>query len=551
MTAADRAIRIVLLLATLLGAGLAVAIAWQRAFQVDEVETIHAAYNMATGKIIYRDFWQGHHPLLYVILGGILPTDDPTTAFLASRALALALFATTIALSSVLAARLGGMPLLASAILVLHTTFVERGIEVRPDGLMTCLVMAALALATHPSASRPVVFTLQGALLGLAFIVTQKAAIASFAFGCVWLASALCARDWRNVVLPCLAWTVPFALLLAILSATGAVEAYWAYNLGHPGESIAGDGAAAAGFSALGPILVECSRNFVFALAAVACLVVAPVAIRDRETPIALTQTAVLAFVWILGLFFMPFPYPYSHVGGLPALAVLISVLVPGDFAGRTTASSRWTGIAVVALVVGGIVTGIPRLLHETRRSNTDQLRLIERVHALTREGDPVFDLAGLYFRDDAYPVYLMTGAHFLRYQRGDYPPIASWLRENGLSVFLVNYRVKWLTGEDRAFLQTHFVRVEPNVFMSGSDLDDFAPAATKSFEVTRSDEYRFDGVGELWIDGRPFEQGRLARGEYTLTSPTGIAEGRLVLAHAPPYTAAHMGDARIFHPFD
>ena len=560
-----RPLSLLLGVATLLGTLILCAISWHRAFQVDEVETIHAAYNVASGKLIYRDFWQGHHPLLYWLLGAVLPVDAPAAAFHLSRGLALLVLGTTVALSARVTARLGGLPLLTASVLLLHTTFVERGMEVRPDGLMTLLVVAALSVGTSSAGSPRRRGVIQGVLLGVAFLVTQKAAIASFAFGCVWLYEAMRSRDPLRVLLPCLFWGIPFAAMLAGLGLAGGLDEYVRYNLSHPVESMEGSaGASAARFSALGPILVEGTRNIAFMIAGLAALLSCAVGLRARP---AVGPVVVLAVVWGLGLFVMPFPYPYSHVGGLPALAILLGVWLPriasrdagkakGEDAGEAESSGSVRADARVALVLAAflcavMLTSVPRLLRETTRDNAYQLHLLERVQALTEPGDRVFDLAGLYFRDDAYPVYLMTGAHFVRYQQGDYPPIAAWLREHGLDLFVVNYRLKWLTGADRAFLQSHFVRVEPNLFLSGSDLDGLPPGAAKTFEVTRAGEYRFDGAGALLVDGVSFVRGRLERGSYSLETPSGIERGRLVRANAPGFRSGEMRDARVFHAFD
>ena len=545
---------LLLIAATLFGVALAFAISANRAFQVDEVETIHAAYNLASGKLIYRDFWQGHHPLLYWLLSGTIPTADPSLAFLASRLLCFAMFLATIVLSAVVTARLGGLGWLTAALLVLETTFVERGLEVRPDSLMTLFVVLALWVGTLRDRGALLRSCLQGALLGLAFVTTQKAAIASLAFGCVWLATAFGRRDWKRVVLPCLVWALPFAIMLAVLGALDALDSYVLYNLSHPGESIRGQaGASAARFSALGPLIVEGSRNIAFVVAAIGSLGTALWLVLRRERPELATVTA-LATIWIAGLFVMPFPYPYSQAGGLPALAIAIGVIVPAwvDRAplDEATRPRVLAGLACL-LVIMQMVSSLPRLLREPSRSNDYQLHLLERVAELTDEGDRVFDLAGLYFRDDAYPVYLMTGAHYVRYEQGDYPPIAPWLREHGLSLFLVNYRTRWLSGQDREFLQTHFVRVEPNLFMSGSALDAMAPGAAKGFEVTRTDRYRFDGEGELLVDGRRFSEGVLERGLHELSTSTGVAHGRIVLSKAPPYDGSPGRDRPIFYAFD
>lgn len=548
----------------LLAAGLlAFALAWERAYQVDEVESIHAAYAIASGKLIYRDFWQGHHPLFYLLLAPILPLDEPVLAFRLARLAAFALFLASVALTGWLARRLGASSGLAMLLLLLHSTFVERGLEVRPDTLMTPLVLLALLVGTFETASTRRRFLLQGLLLGLAFTATQKAAIASVAFGVVWLVGAIRERRPGLVLLPCLVWLLPWLAMLAGLAWQGGLGEYARFNLFHPGESVQGQGAATAvRFSALGPLLVEGSRNAAFSLAAIAAAGIVLFRtlrkLRRRPDPTrrehpSPAPTVLLAGVWLAGLFVMPFPYPYSHAGGLPAVAVTIAVATAAILRARVSPRRRSLALAVVSglFVLAALATSIPRITGERAKDNARQLHVLERVQALTEPASPVFDLAGLYFRPDAYPVYLMTSAHFARYRRGEYPPIAAWLREHGVDLFVVNYRVRWLEGEDRAFLQTHFVRVEPNLFLSGRDLDGLRPGESRRFEVTRAGDYRFDGEGELLVEGKPFRAGRLERGIYTLSSREAIARGRLVSARAPARPSGPITDAPLFYGFD
>ncbi|MEZ4334240.1 MAG: hypothetical protein R3F35_21015 [Myxococcota bacterium] len=550
-------LRIALAGVVLVAGGLALLLAWQRAYQVDEVESIHAAYALASGKLIYRDFWQGHHPLLYLLLAPILPVDEPVVAFRVARLLCFALFVASVGLAGWLTRRLGGVAALAMALLLLHSTFVERGLEVRPDTLMTPLVLLALLVGTFESRPTRWRFLVQALLLGFAFVATQKAAIASFAFGCFWLACAMRDRRPSLVVLPCAVWLIPWLALLGGLAIQGGLEDYARFNLFHPSESVQGQGAAAAvRFSALDPLRVEGARNLAFCVAAIAAGIAVLVGLirrgsTDRQR--ALWPTAALAAVWIAGLFVMPFPYPYSQAAGIPPIAVVIATVVGQEIGRHRPTLRRARVVALVSgvLVLAAMATSLPRIVGERAKDNARQLRVLERVDALSDASSPVLDLAGLYFRPDAYPVYVMTGAHYARYRRGDYPPIAPWLREHGLDLFVVNYRMRWLDGEDRAFLQENFVRVEPNLFLSGRDLDGMAADETRRFEVTRAGDYRFDGEGELLVDGRAFRSGRLERGVYALSAPGGIGRGRLVSARAPERPSAPIADVPLFYGFD
>jgi hypothetical protein len=137
------AARTVLVCALLVGVATAAAIAWNRSYQVDEVEHIHAAYDMRDGRTLYRDFWQGHPPLLHVLLYPVIDVHDPVDSFHRSRLVSGVLLLAVIALAARCAQRLAGTSALLAAVglMLFETTLVERGMEVRPDGgLALCIV---------------------------------------------------------------------------------------------------------------------------------------------------------------------------------------------------------------------------------------------------------------------------------------------------------------------------------------------------------------------------------------------------------------------------
>ena len=58
-------------------------------------------------------------------------------------------------------------------------------------------------------------------------------------------------------------------------------------------------------------------------------------------------------------------------------------------------------------------------------------------------------------------------------------------------------------------------------------------PGVERTFEVLRSDEYRFAGEGEMLVDGTPFAGGRLNAGVYTVRAERG---GRILLRTPEPW---------------
>ncbi|MGH2900733.1 MAG: hypothetical protein ACRDMZ_18805, partial [Solirubrobacteraceae bacterium] len=228
--------------AGLLGVGLAaflaastlvVLVSWNRSFQVDEVEHIHSAYNLADGRRIYADFWEGHNPLLYTVLRPLVDAEQPGATYRHARALMLVLFAGSLALAAFAATRLAGTPVagaLCAGLLLLHTTFVERGIEVRPDPALAFCVLGALAAGQlrRPLLQRNL---LQALCLAAAFLFTQKAVFHCTAFGCFWLWQAVRERRVGLVLWPVALWTLPVAGMALWLLQQGALSAYLQYNV--------------------------------------------------------------------------------------------------------------------------------------------------------------------------------------------------------------------------------------------------------------------------------------------------------------------------------
>jgi hypothetical protein len=235
---------------------------------VDEVEHIHVAYNIRDGRVPYADFWEGHNPLLHVLLVPVVDVDDAVASFQRARMVTLLLLLATVAMGAVCARRLGGnvAAAITAALLLLHSTFIERGMEVRPDiGLALCAMIAlALQLSQRPVLHR---YCWQALALSAAFLFTTKAVFICFAFGVVWLWSAVRDRRPALVAVPMAVWLAPVIAMIAVFAIAGNLDEYWDYNvrdaLFHAGRS------ADFSFSPWKYMGREVGRNRVFVAAAV------------------------------------------------------------------------------------------------------------------------------------------------------------------------------------------------------------------------------------------------------------------------------------------
>jgi hypothetical protein len=533
------------LVALLLGAGIALTIlvSINREFQVDEVEHIHTAYNMRDGRVIYRDFVQVHPPLLYALLYPLVDPVDPVGSFRLGRVYSTALLLATLALVAWSAGRLAGpgAGVFAGGLALLETTLVERGIEVRADGALAFLIMLALASEVgdwwRDEARR---FAMQGLLLGAGLMLTLKAIFAVALFGVLWLATAVRRRRLALVLAPAAGVAVPLLVALAVTALAGAAHEFVEQSLLDAGSAGLGSELRST-FSPAGPLLREGSRNLAF----FACVLLGTLfevrRIRAR-LPEAPGRRFLLGLSWGLfaSLWANPFPWPYVQVSMLPPFAVLAAVgLVSRAESAAATWRATWSRWLVPAVLLLAGVSALPRLASRSLPAMAAQLDTLVEVQRVTDPDDRLFDLVGLYFRPDAYPVFSMSGDLFRWYSFGRFPPIPETLRANQAVGVILNYRVGWLRPHERQFVGERFVHYSGNLFLLGRDLARLPPGIEVEHEVLKERVFRFEGRGALRVDGRAFSEGLLARGSHSLRVDRLEGPGRLILATPPPIPPA------------
>ncbi len=547
-------LKTVLICLALAGLVLVALISWNRNYQVDEVENIHAAYNMRRGLTLYEDFWQGHNPLLYPLLQPLILLNDPVRSFIHARMEMLVFLLATIGFAAWAGKRAygGWAGALTAGMLLFHTTFIERGIEARADGPMALCVMAALFVEFGKSAPLRR-YCIQALLMSLAFLLTQKAVFFCFGFGSLWLIQAIRARRISLVALPMLCWTAPVAVTAGLLAWAGSLDDFIRYSYTYPMQNIAGQTENMRTFGPWHFLYREAQRNLFFTLAAVMTPLATAICLwKKPDVGRRLLFALYLALLGLVGLHVNPFPFPYSHVAMLPPFALVAACTL---FLGvEAVVSRRWPGLAPwsLLLILGlCISTSLPRLIYKTAPGNRYQYEILREVDRIIGPEDAVFDMAGLYFRPDAYPVYLMTGAHFTRYRGGFFPPMIPWFRENGLVLYIKNYRTQWLENEERQILSQHFFRYKPNIYLSGKLLRNLDPGQVTQFEVFKANHYRYEGPGTLLVDGVPFEKGLLTKGEHQLTTENPIRGGLLRLDTPLPDPRPQAIDFPIYINFD
>ncbi|MBI5442364.1 MAG: hypothetical protein HY900_14265, partial [Deltaproteobacteria bacterium] len=440
-----------------------VAISRNRSFQVDEVEHVHAAYNVADGRALYRDFWEGHNPLLYVVLLPLVDVDDPVGTFRRSRLLVLVLLSATIGLTCWTANRLAGpsAAVVSGGLLLFATSFAERGIEVRPDNMVALAIAGALA-AQVSSLAESRRLSLQGLLLGLGFLATSKVIVATAAFGTLWVVLAFRRRRLFLLVAPAATWLAPLALAAIVLAALGLLDDWARWNLLPYFQNVARRAGPNLAFPPSLLLTPEALRNPFFVASSLSALLLVAVA-SARRNPAArdLWFPAGLSLACLAFLRVNPYPFPYNLVTVLPTFAVLCGVfwgLVAVRLSRLAPPALASAGVCALCLAFAAVPSA-ERRISKSVPGNGQQLATLGAIQRVTGPTDRVFDLAGLYFRPDAYPVFTMTGVMLRRYERGFFPAIIPALEANEVTAFIDNYRLRALPDREKRFLAEHFVR--------------------------------------------------------------------------------------------
>lgn len=156
-----------------------------RAFDPDEFQHLQMAWLVAIGQVPYRDFFEHHTPLYHLAVAPFLGDPKLTTdgaaaigALIGLRMLGVGLCCVMLvqtewiarAVSDRLAARCATLILATSAI------FAIKGLEIRPDQLAACLILAATIFLVGAERLRKPLwqFAASGAAAMLAILTTQK-----------------------------------------------------------------------------------------------------------------------------------------------------------------------------------------------------------------------------------------------------------------------------------------------------------------------------------------------------------------------------------------
>ena len=456
---------------------------WQyahdNALDDDELQHMHFAWCITQEVVPYRDFWDNHTPALHHLLAHIIRTDAPPSgSFLTARRWMFVVGITTLVATFLLARAVFDLrtALLATAWLSCCEAFLDKTVEIRPDGVLSTAVvlglwMLVLAMKTPRPALSFLFYFSSGFSYGLGLTFSPKALIP--------LAFALFA--WVVV-----AWWGRYRLSLrrALGGACGVVVGFalpvvvWLWHEASQG--------------AVGPALrstllenfshfdrfsswlaLETAWPFAFLAFAIAGAVRVVVGLRRGPANLrpALLITIAAVGTGLVYVFVMPSPYLQSTAMFLPSFAILAGYvtawLVDSAVGARWAGPRRrfaWVGLITCAMVA--VIHPILRIQFRRAQQRLVQKGMLEHVdwvHSWTSESDVVFDgRCAAVFRKHALSHPSLVRGVLSAYWAGTLtPPIRDELRTSGCTVVLRDARSGELPPPDEAFIEAHFVQMK------------------------------------------------------------------------------------------
>ncbi|HWW61946.1 MAG TPA: hypothetical protein VN181_11305 [Thermoanaerobaculia bacterium] len=474
-------------------------LAFNRIFQVDELEGVFTARLLATGHL--GEFDAGPSLMHIGPMTWIAGSTDRSALMLRMERL---LFFVLFWLNLVLIVRCAGFRLRSMeglVALLLAATLAplwDYGFEMRHETPLLTAILLTWSFA------RPLAGTQRLFLVGLLCVLAQFVAHKAFAYMIPIALFAIVAakleenRLLRGILMLAAGGASGLAIAKLLLWLAGMWTRY-----ASDAKSLAAVAVETQRFSAAPTLQRLLFQTPLLLVAVAAALVYAVMHAREQRITSRdslLPEVALLAGA-IAAILANPTPFPYNLVLLVPQAAILCLRLP------RPTAKAWKSAFAVL------FVLHVAIWFAWTRRhiitSNERQIELMETAEELTDAREHrVFDGAALV------PTRFPPGRNWLihtftiaQFRNGGLPSIRSQLAEGRTPVIIPNYRVMALPPEDHQYMHEHYVALAGDFLVAGG-------------AVNRSNGYRF----ECLVAGRYFHSGEkrvvvLARGPHTFTS--------------------------------
>ncbi|MBN1357101.1 glycosyltransferase family 39 protein [bacterium] len=195
-------------------------LAWNRYFDPDEFEHLHASRSIARGLRVYTDFFEHHMPLQYIFLVPLHHMLNDTEIYLISgRYFYFCFLILTLVMTYLIARRMLNQTSALLALMLLTCSFVfrEKAVEIRPDNILVPLFLGGLVcLLIGLDRMKNGAFIGSGMLFGLSVWSSVKAGLLIAAVGVSCLIYGIAARKIRRLFVCGICEMAGFGAILTI-----------------------------------------------------------------------------------------------------------------------------------------------------------------------------------------------------------------------------------------------------------------------------------------------------------------------------------------------
>ena len=452
------------------------AIAW------DEVEFFRATQWIAQGQVPYRDFWEHHSPLqwlLFAPVAKVLGGGTGTGVILAMRFAQIPLWIALFAYLNAMARRAGAGAVARScafALLLLTPAFVRAAVEYRLDVAGNHGFVAGLGFIIRgwEQKGKVLPWCLAGLCLSLAVLANMRLAmmvvlVAALAFFCDpeerrWKINARALFMTLGVVPVAAAF---IGWLFAAGAWAGFVDGVFRYNT--VSDRLVEGLAAPFSTQLFAPLLAKDVSAIALWAAAIAATVIVLRTIRrpGLEHVLAILFVASVASIAVLGVY-----YPYHFQIAYLFIAVMAALFLERMFGDERRAPvARLVAIAVaIAALLLDLAFIVRPASHATMRHQDVVMKEVDRR---TKPGDVVWDGVGYALRrKPAYRYWFLPAGVRLMAKEGLLEPYdLPQLRANPPAAIVYNHRIHlWLLAFPRLQRDVvhHYLPLYRNLWIPG-----------------------------------------------------------------------------------
>lgn len=448
----------------------------------DEVEFFRATRWIAEGKVPYRDFWEHHSPLQWLVfapVASVFGNGSGTSAIVAMRIAQVPLWIALFACLNVIARRAGAgasARLCALSLLLMTPAFVRAAVEYRLDLLGNLGFVAGLMFILkawqQPRAFRP--WVLAGVCMSLAVLANMRLAPLAVVAAILAFCCDPEQRRWKLNArsLWMAAGVVPVAaLFIGGLFAAGAwpgfVDGVFRYN--SVSDRLAEGLAAPFSVQLFAPLFAK----DVSAIALWASGIVATVMLlRNVRRPGLEHVVALLFIASVISVAALGVHYPYHFQTTYLLLAMMAALLLERLF--RDERRAPLARAVALAIAAGALLLDLVFIARPSSHATMRYQNVVmNEVHRRTIPRDVVWDGVGYALhRQPAYRYwFLPAGVRLMAEKRLIEPYDLPQLRANPPAAIVYNYRIHlWLRAFPRLqrYVVHHYLPLYRNLWIPG-----------------------------------------------------------------------------------